>query len=63
MRNSHSKKIISTLLAATLAGFFAMSVMPEIRCKSGECVKSAGNICFDGDRTLIGYKLQIGYDG
>lgn len=63
MRNSHSKKLISSVLAATLAGFFALSFMPQRVCETGGCVKSAGNWCMDGERVLIGYKAVVGFDG
>lgn len=62
MRNRDSKKLITSLLAATVAGFFALSVMPEIQCETGQCVKSPGSICYKGGRFHIGYKLQMTHD-
>ena len=63
MRNRHSQKLISSLLTATVAGLLALSIMPEIRCKTGDCVRSPGDICMDGDLMMIGYKYKSGYDG
>ena len=64
MRNHHSKKLISSVLAATLAGFFAISIMPAVACSSDSCVRSSGSICLEPDGSpMLGYKNVVGIDG
>ena len=53
---------IVALVFAYLVRFFAISFMPQRVCQTGTCVKSAGNMCMQGERPLIGYKLVVGFD-
>ena len=63
MRNSDSKKLITNLVTATVVSMLTISVMPEIRCETGDCVPSKGDICFDGSKIKRGYKMVIGHIG
>jgi len=62
MRNSRTRNLIGSLLAATIAVCMATSTMPEIRCKTGNCVKASGQTCFDGTNFNFGYKFTLDYD-
>ena len=59
MRNSISRKLFTSLLAATVAGFFAVSVMPEIECDTRQCVVAPGHVCYKGGKFHVGYKLRL----
>jgi hypothetical protein len=63
MRNRHSQKVITSLLAATVAGFMSLGIMPEIRCSTDRCVFAPGQKCYAGGKVHHGYKLVIGFDG
>lgn len=59
MRNTISRKLIASLLTATVAGFFAVSIMPKIECETRECVVAPGHLCYQGGKVHIGYKLKM----
>ena len=63
MRNRTSQKVITSLLAATVAGFMALSIMPELRCSSDRCIFAPGFKCFAGGKIHNDYKMRIGFDG
>lgn len=63
MRNPKNQKIIGGLLTATVAGFMALAIMPEVRCETGDCAKKMGAICWDGDQLLYGFVFKPYFDG
>jgi len=63
MRNPRTLTLIGSVLTATIAVCMASATMPEIRCKSNNCIKASGEHCFDGTRFLLGYKFDMTYDG
>ena len=63
MRNPKIQKLVGSLVTATIAGCMALSLMPELRCETGDCVLKSGSLCWDGDHLLRDYKLHMGFDG
>ena len=59
----HSQKVVASLLAATVAGFMSLAIMPEIRCSTNRCVPAMGKKCVGGGQILHDYKMVVGFDG
>lgn len=63
MRNPRMQKLIGSLVTATIAGCIALSLMPEPRCESGNCLYERGGLCWDGDHLIRDYRFHMGFDG